>query len=75
MKTEKFNYSYVHYYTRVALREGIKADYDFLKLFLENNITSSYWHFVSALACKVTSYAEFFANGFTKTRFIVDCNA
>lgn len=67
MKTKDFDYSSVHYYARVALIEGIKADYDSLKMFLDYNITSSYWHHLSALACKVTSYAELSRFGFEKT--------
>lgn len=72
--SKSVDYSSVHYYARIALREGIKADYDSLRMFLENNITRSYWRFVSALACKLTSYAELSGNGFLKTKFVVDIN-
>lgn len=71
MKTKDFSYSSVHYYARIALREGIRTDYDSLKMFLENNILSSYWHFVSALACKVASFAELSANGFVRMNYII----
>lgn len=69
--SESVDYASVHYYARIALREGIKADYDSLKMFLANNVVVSYWHFISSLACKLTSYAELSNNGFTKVKYLV----